>query len=55
MGSGPVSYPSNRPVGAAYVHPKSNGKLVVMGSLEMFTDQYFDKEENGKVLVSMRY
>lgn len=51
--SGPVSYPSNRPIAAAFIHPQSKGKLVVMGSLEMFTDEYFDKEENGKLLVSL--
>jgi len=50
LGSGPLSYPSNRPVCAAYVHPESQGKLVVMGSAEIFCDDYFDKEENKKVL-----
>ncbi len=52
LGSGPLSYPSNRPVCAAYVHPESRGKLVVLGSAEIFCDTYFDKEENKKLLVS---
>lgn len=51
LGSGPLSYPSNRPVCAAYVHPESQGKLVVLGSAEIFCDDYFDKEENKKILV----
>jgi intraflagellar transport protein 52 len=50
LGSGPLSYPSNRPVCAAYVHPESKGKLVVLGSAEIFCDPYFDKEENKKLL-----
>ena len=29
------------------------GKLVVLGSTHMFSDQYLDKEENGKILVSV--
>lgn len=29
-----------------------DGKLVVFGSMHMFSDQYLDKEENGKILVS---
>ncbi|KRX07177.1 hypothetical protein PPERSA_00087 [Pseudocohnilembus persalinus] len=49
LGSGPLSYPSNRPVGCAYIDKKSQGKLVVMGSYEMFTDEYFEKEDNAKI------
>ena len=50
LGSGPLSYPSNRPICAAYTH-SSGGKLVVLGSVEIFCDEYFDKEENKKILV----
>ncbi|KAJ3020828.1 Intraflagellar transport protein 52 [Thoreauomyces humboldtii] len=50
LSSGTVSYPLNRPVGAAYVHPNGRGKLVVVGSAAMFSDAYIDKEENGKLL-----
>jgi len=51
LGSGPLSYPSNRPVAGAFVHPQSKGKLVVIGSVDMFNDEYFEKEENQKILV----
>lgn len=27
------------------------GKLAVLGSCHMFSDQYIDKEDNGKILV----
>ena len=37
-----------------YPHPAQTkkGKLVVVGSTHMFSDQYLDKEENAKILVS---
>lgn len=31
---------------------KEAGKLAVLGSCHMFSDQYIDKEENSKILVS---
>lgn len=31
---------------------KDAGKLVVLGSCHMFSDQYIDKEENSKIMVS---
>ena len=46
---GSVSFPLNRPVCAFYVHPGSNGKLAVVGSGAMFSDQYIDKEDNHKI------
>lgn len=39
--SGPLTYPCNRPITALYQHQKSGGKLVVCGSISMFTDDYF--------------
>nr|AAL61822.1 raft-like protein [Tetrahymena thermophila] len=48
LGSGPLSYPSNRPV-SAIVQTKNNGRLAVIGSFEMFTDEYFDNEDNSKI------
>ncbi len=51
LGSGPLSYPSNRPVAGAYTHQGGKGKLVVCGSCEMFCDEYFEKEENQKIFV----
>lgn len=51
LGSGPSSYPLNRPICAGYIHPKSNGRLIVFGSVEAFCDGYLHKEENKKLLV----
>ena len=51
LGSGPLSYPINRPVGAVYVNKGGKGKLAVLGSIDVFTDEYFEKEENSKLLV----
>lgn len=30
---------------------QESGKLVVLGSCHMFSDQYIDKEENSKIMV----
>ncbi|KAJ3304684.1 Intraflagellar transport protein 52 [Blyttiomyces sp. JEL0837] len=49
LSSGSVSYPLNRPIAAAYSSPKGKGKLMVVGSGLMFSDQYIEKEENGKL------
>jgi intraflagellar transport protein 52 len=38
--SGPLTYPSNKPVSAVHLN-KSGGKLLVCGSINMFTDDYF--------------
>ena len=38
--SGPLSYPCNRPIAAVYEH-KSGGKLLVSGSIMMFSDDFF--------------
>jgi intraflagellar transport protein 52 len=42
--SGPLTYPCNRPICGIYQHQKSGGKLVVSGSVTMFTDDYFEQE-----------
>lgn len=49
LSTGPISYPVNRPIMAAFV-TKSGGKLIVCGSYTIFADDYFDKEENGKIM-----
>ncbi|XP_062589670.1 intraflagellar transport protein 52 homolog [Saccostrea cucullata] len=49
LSTGSVSFPLNRPVCALYEN-RNRGKLVVLGSVHMFSDQYIDKEENSKVL-----
>jgi intraflagellar transport protein 52 len=38
--SGPLTYPCNRPICGIY-QGKTGGKLVVCGSIQMFTDDYF--------------
>ncbi|KAI8912523.1 hypothetical protein EDD86DRAFT_201600 [Gorgonomyces haynaldii] len=49
LSSGSVSYPLNRPVGAVYQSSSKGGKLLAIGAAQMFSDQYIDKEENGKL------
>lgn len=51
LGSGSLCYPSSRPVAALYEGPKGRGKLAVMGSFDVFSDEYLEKEENTKLLV----
>lgn len=49
LSSGSTSYPVNRPI-CAFCHSKNGrGKLAVVGSAHLFSDQYLDKEENGKL------
>lgn len=36
-----------------FCHMKEAGKLAVIGSCHMFSDQYIDKEENSKIMVSL--
>ncbi|KAG4088529.1 hypothetical protein H8356DRAFT_1724269 [Neocallimastix lanati (nom. inval.)] len=50
LSSGNVSFPLNRPVAAFSIDPVGYGKVAVVGSILMFSDQYIDKEENGKFL-----
>ena len=47
--SGPLTYPSNKPVSAVHLN-KSGGRLMVCGSVNMFTDDYFEFEENQKIM-----
>uniref|UniRef100_A0A3B1JFG8 Intraflagellar transport 52 homolog (Chlamydomonas) n=1 Tax=Astyanax mexicanus TaxID=7994 RepID=A0A3B1JFG8_ASTMX len=49
LSTGSVCFPLNRPVLALYQIPNA-GKLAVMGSCHMFSDQYLDKEENSKIM-----
>lgn len=48
LSSGTVSLPVNRPI-CAFHTKHGQGKLAVIGSVHMFSDQYFDKEENSKL------
>lgn len=48
LSSGPISFPANRPVGAMYTSAKK-GKLFLMGSMQFFSDDFFEKEDNQKI------
>ncbi|XP_034023391.1 intraflagellar transport protein 52 homolog [Thalassophryne amazonica] len=49
LSTGSICFPLNRPVLALH-HRKEGGRLAVLGSCHMFSDQYIDKEENAKIL-----
>jgi intraflagellar transport protein 52 len=55
LSSGPISYPMNRPVSAMWEAETvsgagaQRGRLVVIGSVEIFGDDWLDKEENSKL------
>lgn len=48
LSSGPISFPANRPVAAFYTSPRK-GKLVIIGSMLFFSDEFFEKEDNQKI------
>lgn len=55
LSSGPISYPMNRPIAAIWESDTvaelgaKRGRLMVFGSVEIFGDDWLDKEENGKM------
>ncbi|XP_066274170.1 intraflagellar transport protein 52 homolog isoform X1 [Branchiostoma lanceolatum] len=49
LSTGTVCFPLNRPILALHQSKYSRGKLAVVGSVHMFSDQYVDKEENSKI------
>ena len=54
LSSGSISFPMNRPITAMWeadtvAAGSQRGRLVVVGSVEMFGDDWLDKEENGKI------
>lgn len=49
LSTGSECFPFNRPV-VAFHEGKGTGKLVVLGSCHMFSDQYVDREENSKIM-----
>lgn len=55
LSSGQVSYPMNRPVAAMWESDTvseigaQRGRIVVIGSVDIFGDDWLDKEENGKL------
>lgn len=50
LSTGSVCFPLNRPILAFYYSKNQGGKLAVLGSCHMFSDQYLDKEENSKIM-----
>uniref|UniRef100_A0A672YWI2 Intraflagellar transport 52 homolog (Chlamydomonas) n=1 Tax=Sphaeramia orbicularis TaxID=375764 RepID=A0A672YWI2_9TELE len=50
LSTGSVCFPLNRPVLAFYQGKVRAGKLAVLGSCHMFSDQYIEKEENNKIM-----
>ncbi|KFO94595.1 Intraflagellar transport protein 52, partial [Buceros rhinoceros silvestris] len=50
LSTGSICFPPNRPVLAFYQHESEGGKMAVLGSSHMFSDEYLDKEENGKIM-----
>nr|XP_005986801.1 PREDICTED: intraflagellar transport protein 52 homolog [Latimeria chalumnae] len=50
LSTGSVCFPLNRPILAFYQSKNQGGKLAVLGSCHMFSDQYLDKEENSKIM-----
>ena len=50
LSTGSVSFPQDRPVLALYQHPAAPaGKLAVLGSAALLSDQYIEKEDNSRV------
>lgn len=49
LSTGTVCYPSNTAVMAVHNHP-AGGKLFVVGSWQILSDNYIDKEENSKIM-----
>ena len=48
LSCGPLTYPSNKPIGAIY-EKRGGGKLMVFGSVDSMMDDYFELEENSKI------
>ena len=48
LSSGPISFPANRPIGAFYQSSRK-GKLFITGSIQFFSDEFFEKEDNQKI------
>ncbi|NXE54724.1 IFT52 protein, partial [Casuarius casuarius] len=50
LSTGSVCFPLNRPILAFYQNEAQGGKMAVLGSCHMFSDEYLDKEENSKIM-----
>ena len=49
LSSGPLAYPLNRPLAGIYTSKARKGRLMVVGSYQVFSDDYIEKEENFKL------
>ena len=55
LSTGHISFPMNRPVAAVWqdggvsAPPQGSGRLAVLGSVDIFSDEWLDKEENMKL------
>jgi len=50
LSTGYIAYPLNRPIGALFNHSKGPGRLLVLGSVHFFHDDYLDKEGNVHIM-----
>jgi len=48
--SGIIAYPNGRPLAACVSSKSKKGKMIVFGSEKFFEDEFFEKEENKKVI-----
>lgn len=55
LSSGKLCYPVNRPIISAYENfkDKNEGRICVLGSSRVFTDEYFSKEDNEKLALTL--
>jgi len=49
LSTGHIAFPLNRPVAAVFSH-ESGGRLIVLGSVHFFHDDYLEKEDNSHIL-----
>merc|ERR1711934_838608 len=50
LSTGYIAYPLNRPIGAVFSHSQGPGRLLVLGSVHFFHDDYLDKEGNAHIM-----
>ena len=53
LSTGNVAYPMHRPVGAVWAAGGGRGRLAVLGSAEMLSDDWLDKEDNSQARKSL--
>ena len=50
LSTGHICFPVNRPVGAAYCDEHGGGRLLVLGSVHLFHDDFLEKEANARIM-----